>query len=206
MTFGHFQSQMTRLSRTFGKFAFPEERASLLWREVQWFDDSWFTYVIDGVIGNCRHAPLLSDFSEAISKERERNWEEKKKRSDLEAKEFMQASFPEEDRRWIIQQILKRIGGGMEDSDFSSFLKTLKKTGEAIDPPLLCGNCEDTGLLWGRHKRRGGSFVFKCPCRHGEEDRRNYPYWSKIFEAEYTLDIYETTATRLLEVDNGTNA
>lgn len=69
-----FGAQIDRLKRTFGDRAYPEERNRLIYREVKDFDRRWLESVVDGLIANCRQAPILADFAQVISAEKERVW------------------------------------------------------------------------------------------------------------------------------------
>lgn len=72
MTESHFSQQLTRLQENFGRTAYSTERTKLLWREVKDLSPEWLTGVVDSFIGSMRHAPLIPDFSEQASTERER--------------------------------------------------------------------------------------------------------------------------------------
>lgn len=74
----HFQAQMNRLAETFGGQHYKRERVELIWREIGSFHDSWLTRTIDRFIGELRQAPLVSEFRDAASQERERQRETQK--------------------------------------------------------------------------------------------------------------------------------
>lgn len=118
-----FQLQMGRLERQFGKFG--TERATLLWREVKEFSELWLAKVIDGLIGDCRQTPLVSDFREEIARERERLYRIEKAQHAREAKDFFEGKYQPEDKRMICQGIRKRLLGQMSDQEFSSFMSML---------------------------------------------------------------------------------
>lgn len=129
MTQQEFIAQVTRITNTFGERSFPQERAALLWQEVGSFSGTWFKKVCDGIIGNNRHAPVLSDFADAIAIEREQQRAREKEREANEAKRFMSNQvFNHEDEKFFCGQILKRVSGGLSDQDFESFLKVLAHT------------------------------------------------------------------------------
>ena len=73
-----FANQINRLAKQFSS-AFSEERVKLIWREVGQLSDEWFETLVDRFIGDLRQAPLLPDFREAASIERDRLWEIEKK-------------------------------------------------------------------------------------------------------------------------------
>lgn len=78
MNQAEFQTQVNRLSNTFGKTHFGSERLMLLWKRVQSFSSAWFQRTIDDLISTHRQPPLPNDFETAISMERERLWKEQK--------------------------------------------------------------------------------------------------------------------------------
>lgn len=127
MTQQHFQIQMNRLSRVFAN-AYNEERTKLLWRELESLSDQWFTRVVDKFIGECRYAPLMPEFREEASKERERTWGKEKQRNAIEAKEF-QAKLSTDEMREVCKQIRKKAAGGMSDGDFAKFMANLGSIG-----------------------------------------------------------------------------
>ncbi len=83
MTPVEFNNQMTRLIRNFGKNAYSEERGALIWREVQHLSAVWLENTVDRFIGDCKYAPLLPEFREAIAKERE--YQHSQKRETIES-------------------------------------------------------------------------------------------------------------------------
>lgn len=78
MKIEEFNAQVKRLSDTFGGQHYKQERLTILWRDVRDFDRQWFERVVDGLIASSKFAPLPSDFSEAVSAERDRKWRAKK--------------------------------------------------------------------------------------------------------------------------------
>lgn len=74
MTIQEFNAQIKRLSDTYGAQHFKQERLTLLWKRISNFSQAWFERTVDGLISHHRQAPMPSDFEEAISSERERNW------------------------------------------------------------------------------------------------------------------------------------
>jgi hypothetical protein len=125
MTPQHFQRQMTRLSETFGKQAYGQERVQLLWREVGQLSDEWMTSVTDDFIGGCRQAPLLAEFRERAAIERERLWQIEKRQHTRECEAAMASVFAREEIKSICESIRKIARGGMTDDDRCAFLKSL---------------------------------------------------------------------------------
>lgn len=120
-----FQTQMNRLAETFGGQHYKRERVDLLWRELAQFSDSWLIRIVDKFIGECRMAPLLAEFREEASKERERSHSIEKQRHAQEAKEFM-SRLPETEMRQICKEIRRLSTGCMSDGDKSNFFESLK--------------------------------------------------------------------------------
>jgi hypothetical protein len=149
MTDMAFQSGMARLIETFGKAQYSSGRAKLIWREVEKQADSWFAQVVDLFIGTLRHPPLVPEFAEQASAERERLWKAEKLREANEASRFMHSIYQPDDVRMIIQQIIKRATGQMSDSDFSGLMEMLKSAPHPTNVVrLACRRCEDTGYIF----------------------------------------------------------
>lgn len=120
-----FDMQVNRLKDVYGDKAFPDQRIKIIWREVQDFDASWFTRVVDGLIGSERYAPLMDKFAEAASKERERIYSIEKTTHTREAEHAMKSIYSGEDIKTICQVIQKRMKGQISDVEFESFKQTL---------------------------------------------------------------------------------
>lgn len=78
MTPQEFDRQIRRLSDTYGAQHFKQERLTILWRKVNSYSAAWLERTVDGLIAHHRQAPMISDFEESISVERERNWKNRK--------------------------------------------------------------------------------------------------------------------------------
>jgi hypothetical protein len=83
MTSQEFQIEMGRLVSTFGKQHYPEERVKLIWREVGNLTGNAFANMVEGLISECRQAPLIPEIREKAAKVRERAWSEQKKTADV---------------------------------------------------------------------------------------------------------------------------
>lgn len=77
MTAEFFQRQMERLSNVFGG-AYKTERTQLIWKEMAALPEDAFERVVNKLIGECRQAPMIQDFREAASVEREKIWQRRK--------------------------------------------------------------------------------------------------------------------------------
>lgn len=164
---------MQRLAETFGKQAFGNERAALVWREVKDFDPFWFRRVVDGFIGDSRQAPLVSDFSNAASEERERVWKIEKAQHAKDAKAFFNSTFSDDDRAMMIGAMIKRMMKQMPDSEWVTFTGMLQETVK-LSQPVRCAVCEDAGILF-ETNASGVTSILKCTCEAGKKDRRRFP-------------------------------
>lgn len=149
-----FQRQMSRLSDTFGANSYKDERIKILWREIQDFSIEWLARTVDHFIGSCRHAPLMPEFREELSKERERMHSVQKREHREDAKEF-KTSYPAEDIKTICEQIRRRITGSMDDQDYQGFMRMITPLGG-----YRCRRCEDTGIY-----RNELMQITACDCR-----------------------------------------
>jgi len=129
-----FRNQISRLEDNFGCNHFKQERIKIIWREVQYQSNEWMIKTVDYFIGAMRLAPLLSDFQEKISEEREHKWKQEKKIHQQEAKEFS-TSLSQGEIGMICKSIRDMIQGNLKDSEKSAFLKTLSTL--AIPDPLV---------------------------------------------------------------------
>jgi len=131
----HFEYQIGRLIEVYGKTVYSKERAQLIWKQVEHESDFFMTQTVDQLIGECRQAPLLPEFREALSKHRERNWFREKKQHEQDAKDFFQSVYHPDDVKGIIGTIKKRMLGGVSDQDWESFLKLLNSAPTPIKEP-----------------------------------------------------------------------
>lgn len=133
-----FQQQMNRLGDTFGVNQYKIERIEVIWKEVRDFSDSWFSKTVDKFIGECRHAPLMAEFRDEISKERERMAYGEKRQHTQDAKDFFQGTYMPDDVKAIVQTIVNkiqfnglRIPDEKEEQDYQQFIKLLDNAAKA---------------------------------------------------------------------------
>lgn len=126
MTPGHFQGQMKRLTAQFPQ-AYSQERVALIWREVQGFSDAWFTRIVDKFVGECRQAPLMAEFRNEISFERERNWSKQKEQHAQDARDFYLIAQDNDMRGSIVKTIIDRMQGNCPDETWNGFTAGLQK-------------------------------------------------------------------------------
>jgi ribosomal protein S27E len=171
MTPQFFEQAMKRMVDNFGKAAYSQERVQLIWREVKDLDSGWFTRTIDSFIGDCRQAPLLPEFRNAVASERERLWRIEKSKDTREAESFMSSSFPKDDLRNIVQQIITRMTGGVSDESFDGLIKMLDNFA-AHTHRVKCLKCNDTGIIFEQDPKHPGIYVRKCTCPTALNDGR----------------------------------
>lgn len=177
MTSHEFNTQINRLKDCFTDRSYSDERMKVIWREVQDLDGKWFAKVVDRFIGECRQAPLMTEFREEIAKERERLWELQKKHNAKDAKDFMSGIYQPDDIKTICQYIVKRVSGGVSDQDFSSFIKHLDTAAEGlatVQPIQKCSTCQERGLIFVRYTS-GYEFVYRCTCLYGQRHSKGIP-------------------------------
>lgn len=87
MTTEEFDREMSRLAETFPN-AYRDERRKLIWREVYQLPAQVWAKVVDYLIGDSRQPPMMPEIREAVSRERERSWQFKKREHQAQAQEF----------------------------------------------------------------------------------------------------------------------
>lgn len=129
MTEGQFAAQMARLSETFGKAAYGNERVRLIWKEVRDLPDPWFQKQVDDWIGGLRTAPLLPEIRTSISIERERSWGRQKANHKEDARaayKFLNSG----ESGMFFSTVRNRIKGNVPDDDWGKFMGLLKSMPE----------------------------------------------------------------------------
>ena len=132
MNQGIFNHQISRLKDTYGDRVIADERVKLIWKEIpDQFSDYWFVSTIDAMISCLRQAPMVSDFREAIAKERERLWSLEKREHEANAQEFWHSSYSDEDKQMLFGMIKKRMLGGVPDNEWDQFVKMLNAVADS---------------------------------------------------------------------------
>lgn len=126
MTESFFQMQLRRLTTNWPN-TYNSERSALLWREVKDFSDEWFARLVDRFIGELRQPPLMPEFREAISAERERNWSREKAQHARDAKEFFLIANDPDFRGSVIKTIIERMQGKVPEKTWNEFIHGLNK-------------------------------------------------------------------------------
>lgn len=175
MQWGEFTQQLNRVASTFGKNAYGDERIQLIWREVKDLSSNWMVKTVDRFIGECRHAPLMPEFREEISKERERLWQFEKKQRAKDAKDFFEGVYAPEDKKTICQFIQKRLRNEVLDADYQTFVKHLTHATESvtdINHRIKCKTCIDSGLVFQREENY--EWIYRCFCSQGDKQPQGY--------------------------------
>jgi hypothetical protein len=155
MNYEHFKAKVLLLSETFGATHYKTERHRVLWNVVKFCSDDFMTRAVDYFIGHYRQAPLVPEFQEAITRERERGWGEEKREN---AKVFEDEPWPEQVELSAQIKILRDKFGGELDQDASVASTKLLNYNAAS---FKCVRCFDTGVF----RERGGQTVCSCPNR-----------------------------------------
>lgn len=164
MTEHEFIAQMDRLASTYGKHAYPEERTAQIWAEVQHFDASWFEQAVGKLIGDFRHAPMLSDIREFASRERERLREVEKRTEKNETVRALRGAFSTSDIGMIMQTMIGFMTGKVSREQFDNLKKLLAEHVDhynALNPPA-CRRCDDRGVIIDE-----ANYGFRCTCYRG---------------------------------------
>lgn len=164
MTREEFVKQMNRLASVFGANPYPEERRTLIWNEVNTLSVMAFTRIVNELIGSSRHAPLIPEFREAASREREAEWQIQKRVHAQEAKAAMKTLFGPDDIKFFCKSIRDRLAGEMNDVQFDGFNRMLQE----FPGPPKCLYCDSSGYVW-EENPEGGDVVYRCKCPEGEK-------------------------------------
>jgi hypothetical protein len=171
MTSEEFGAQMKRLVKVYGPMAYPDERLTLIYREVADFEVTWLSVQVDLMIGTLRQPPLVEAFAEAAAKERERRWSQARAEEKTAARNFFagRIELPDEDRQIFFQTIIARVKGEVSDPDWDAFMQTLTQMFGPIDP-----------ILPGQPFDRGGMIQRRLPPEMtpemAERQRKSLPY------------------------------
>lgn len=128
MTLPEFSVQLDRLRNVYGDKFYPDERIKILWEEIKGFPMPWLDRVVSLWIGDRKDPPLMPQFREEMSKERERTHFVAKKEQSKDAREIWSTLSGDEIQN-ICGLTRRRMAGGMNDIDWSNFQKTLKGLG-----------------------------------------------------------------------------
>jgi hypothetical protein len=124
MTAQEFQTAMNRLANVFSG-AYKPERTQLIWREMGSLPANAFNRMIDRFIGEARQPPLIQEFREAASMEREKIHEREKKDHTKDSWAFWKGTAQPEEIGWMMKAVKARLKKEMDDNDWNAFMKLL---------------------------------------------------------------------------------
>jgi hypothetical protein len=81
MNYQEFNHQLDRLRDVYGDKSYSDQRTKLLWARINDLSAAWFACLVDGFIETSRQSPMISDFKDAVSNERNRLYKKKKESS-----------------------------------------------------------------------------------------------------------------------------
>lgn len=145
MTYLEFNAGMLRLKNTYEAKYYPPERVKVLWHEIQGFSSQWFMHVVDEFIGSMRQAPLLNEFREAMSKEREKVAYKDKMQHSQDAHDFFNATYQDDDIAEICTNIRKIIRGVSSPKETEQYIQLLQHAADNNRPPVTRSAHNATG-------------------------------------------------------------
>lgn len=169
MTQPEFESQMNRLAECYGKTAYGMERTRLIFNEVKSLSSQWMSKVVSDFIGSSRQAPLVKDFQEGATKERERLWDIEKKQERSESINSKNYKFGDDERAGIFEAVNARLIGKLNDSAFESFHKGIGKLSWAS-----CNYCDQVGYVFLKNES-GNDYPHACVCEAGSKKPNKFP-------------------------------
>jgi len=164
-----FKSHMDRLAEQF-KNTYSQARVELIWREVRDFDAYWWGRLVDKLLGECRHSPLLPEIREAMSIERERSWSRQKQHNAQEAREFFLIADDTEARKSTLATILRRVQGRVPDDEWKQFVHGITSLGTRT---IACRSCSGTGLVF-LTDAEDYEWTYRCRCASGKRQPQLY--------------------------------
>jgi hypothetical protein len=119
-----FERETARLDRQWPR-TYSAERFAMIWKEFNLVDPGAFTGMVDRWIGELRQAPMLNEMREDLARWREREHEKRRREERQDAKDFWLGTYQPDDVKTITQYIIKRMKGGVNDADWTMFVKHL---------------------------------------------------------------------------------
>lgn len=95
---------------------------------------------------------------------------------DLPASDML---IPEEDRKMLMGEIMRRAQGLMPDNEWESFKTVLSQMTNQLNK-VTCRACRGRGILISR-----ANYAFRCRCITGSNDRRKYPTASDLIIKQF---------------------
>jgi hypothetical protein len=175
MNQSHYDREMDRLRDVFGDRAYSGERVIVIWKEVKDLSDAWFSKTIDRFIGEFRHAPLMPEFRDAISLEREKVHSYERQKNKTESERAMHQLFDGNHISTICKTIVGRVQGNVSDQKFTEFTHGLEKLTR-----VGCKHCDDSGLVFWKDAE-GYEWTYRCICPYGSRQPKSFPsYFNKL--------------------------
>lgn len=173
MNLTEYQLGLKRLNDAFNGF-YNKERSKAIWQEVQKISyASWMDFVNTSVL-NLRFAPTVKEIIDLVISVREKVYGKQKETWRTDANDFWAGTYHTDEIKIIVGTIKKRMAGQVIDSDWESFVSTLKNKADEAALRMQCKKCEDIGLRF-KTDKNGYNFVYKCDCRMGSAQNKNYP-------------------------------
>ncbi len=121
------------------------------------------------MVGNLRFAPVVENFREAVSIERERVHNLTKRIYRDDAKEFYAgAKISDDDVAMFMKTIRGRMTRQVNDNEWDAFMGLLNSV--CGHSPTVCKKCSGAGILF-----ESGDYVNRCRCPIGRNDPRRFP-------------------------------
>lgn len=133
MTRQEFETQIQRLINTYGKSHYPEERIKLLWQDTCNYSVVWLQQTITKFIAESARAPLIVEFRQEVSIERERLWALEKAEYSDNIEELITYSLKNSEIKEIVQAILRRMSREFPDNDWDFLLDDLNRRAEKAE-------------------------------------------------------------------------
>ncbi len=162
-----FASQIDRLSNTFGKRNFSDERISMIWESVKDLSNPQLKSLVDVFVSSSRQYPTPDDFARVI---REKNYDQTKNEK---KEEYIKGNLD-----------VKSVTNGMQllgkilDQQFSAHqVNELIK--ELPSSKVDCNLCKDEGEIFATRKDNSNNWVFKCYCAAGMRNQNAWPVFKR---------------------------
>lgn len=134
MTATEFDTQFNRLTERW-KTAYSNEFKKILWHEFQYLPNHAMERIITRLIGDCRQPPMMPEFRDYRSMERDKSWVEEKKQNTLDAKAFFEGSrFSDDEKKNFMTMIRRKVNNAVKEEDWDAFLKIMDETNRAPIP------------------------------------------------------------------------
>lgn len=182
-----FNEQIIRLRGCFGDRAYPDDRAKVIWDEVKFLNNDWLKKTVDKFIGELRQAPLLIEFREAASRERNLRHAVDKGEYSQGAQEFFSGSMHPEETKSLFAAVVSRLNGTLSQEKWDEHKEIVKNMVASSSQKKRCPWCDDSGVVYAESLQNKNTYTFLCGCSIGS--RLNYPYpkWNRDRELDYKI-------------------